>query len=210
MLYLLMETINMTKTDAIVPGKEFIRLVVLHEVEPRLVGGSKKRQFMCRCKCGVEKAFLANNLVSGTSGSCGCLLRESLLAANTTHGHSAGGQWSPEYRAWHHIHQRCHNPKDKRYHEWGGRGVTVCRRWKTFANFLADMGPKPSPKHSIERDNNDGNYEPGNCRWATNQEQCNNKSNNRRLAFDGRTQSMMKWSMELGISYSTLSSRIRS
>jgi hypothetical protein len=94
---------------------------------------------------------------------------------NTTHGHAASGR-TPEYNAWVSLNQRCKNPKNPRWKDYGGRGVTVCARWRdSFEAFLADMGPRPSSEHSIDRINNDGNYEPGNVRWATRAEQYANR-----------------------------------
>jgi hypothetical protein len=94
------------------------------------------------------------------------------------------GRISSEYLVWCHIHTRCNNPKNKDWANYGGRGITVCERWDDFENFLADMGLKPSPKHQIDRIDNDGNYEPSNCRWATKVQQANNTRRNRSLTID--------------------------
>ncbi|WP_143565689.1 hypothetical protein [Sinorhizobium fredii] len=94
------------------------------------------------------------------------------MSGKVTH----GGTRLPEYRVWAGMHQRCNNPKSTRYAKYGGRGIMICERWNSFENFLADMGPRPTPDHSIDRRDNDGNYEPGNCRWATRSEQQQNKS----------------------------------
>jgi len=104
---------------------------------------------------------------------------------------------------------RCHYTNAINYHRYGGRGVTVCDRWLKFGNFLADMGRKPSPKHSIDRTDNEGNYEPGNCRWATAKEQCRNTRRNRTLTHDGKTMCMAAWAEKLGITWATLSWRIK-
>lgn len=134
------------------------------------------------------------------------LLRSALGIQQLTH---QGPPPSPEYFIWHTMKTRCSSPGNKRYERYGGRGITVCERWQTFDNFLADMGYRPSPKHSIDRINNDGNYEPGNCRWATWQEQAVNKSDTRLLTYKGETLPMAEWARRIGLPPNTLSYRIR-
>lgn len=112
-------------------------------------------------------------MLRGESRSCGCLKDEILKTASRTHGHSS--PVSPEYRAWNNMRNRCSNPKVNHYQDYGGRGIRVCARWQIFENFLADMGRRPSPLYTLERMDNDGNYEPGNCKWATRYEQQHNK-----------------------------------
>jgi hypothetical protein len=117
---------------------------------------------------------------------------------------------SPEYNAWTNMKGRCYNYNHPRYFDYGGRGITVCDRWRTsFEEFLADMGERPSPNHTLDRKDNNGNYEPGNCRWATIEEQGNNKSNNVRIEFNGKSMTVAQWSRYLGIPIKRIYSRIK-
>lgn len=121
-----------------------------------------------------------------------------------------GGVGSREYVSYCAMKQRCNDPSNKRYARYGGRGIRVCDRWlESFANFLADMGPQPSVKHSIERKDTDKNYEPSNCVWATNDDQANNRSNNTRIEIDGRVQNLTQWARESGVHRTVISRRIK-
>lgn len=118
---------------------------------------------------------------------------------------------SREYYVWAAMKQRCDNPKNKAFENYGGRGIAVCKRWaRSFANFIADMGPKPTPEHSLERENNNGNYEPSNCYWATRSEQSRNRRSNIQITIDGKTQCLQDWCNEYGINRKTVLSRIES
>lgn len=114
----------------------------------------------------------------------------------------------PEYAVWSAMLSRCNNPKNSNYHRYGARGIVVCERWLKFKNFIADMGPRPSGEHSLDRIDNDGNYEPENCRWATLKEQARNTSRNRLLTHDGRTMCLDDWAREIDVSPSCLSHRL--
>lgn len=129
----------------------------------------------CTCDCGNTRSVVAYSLRHGRSVNCGCMRREQVRARATTHGHTA----SPTYTAWANMIQRCKNARNKRFKDYGGRGIKVCDRWHGFTVFLADMGEKP-PGLTLDRIDNDGNYEPGNCRWATAAEQRANKRARRR------------------------------
>ena len=138
--------------------------------------------WLCKCSCGKRCLARSQVLLNGTKRSCGCLYAESLKTRRNRlrHGESTGdGRDTPEYHAWQGLKGRCLNPSNEDFAHYGGRGIKVCARWQSsYENFLADMGRKPSPEHSLDRINNDGNYEPGNCRWATYTEQNNNRRKN--------------------------------
>lgn len=117
---------------------------------------------------------------------------------------------SPEYIIWQQMKKRCFNASNPAYHNYGGRGIVVCARWRNdFAAFLDDMGKRPSEQHSLDRINNDGNYEPGNCRWATGKEQMNNCRINVFVEFNGKTQTLVQWARELGLPDYLPSARLR-
>jgi len=128
----------------------------------------------CRCVCGRTTVVSNSNLRAGRMVSCGCKKSELLRAKNTKHGQN-GEIRSPEYGSWMSMKRRCQNPNDKNFKAYGGRGIKICDRWMAFENFLVDMGRRPSTRHTLDRVNNDGNYEPGNCRWATPSEQAKNR-----------------------------------
>lgn len=115
----------------------------------------------------------------------------------------------PTKNCWNGMNARCHNPKDKDYQDYGGRGIVVCERWRDYDNFVADMGPRPSRNHSIDRIASDGNYEPSNCRWATKLVQQRNKRNNVLLTARGETKPRAEWAELSGINISTLVNRLR-
>ena len=120
-----------------------------------------------------------------------------------------GDTGSPEFNAWQSMHQRCTNEKCRCYKNYGARGIKVCRRWQNYENFLADMGRRPSPEHSLERKNNNGNYCPANCVWATKIEQASNRRSNRVLNHGGRSQTLQAWARDLGTTDNALYMRLK-
>jgi hypothetical protein len=180
----------------IIVGDRFGRWTVLATDKPR--------HHLCRCACGTSRVVYDGSLKNGASPSCGCLTLERM----TTHGHVVGGKASPTYSVWAAMIARCKNPNLKAFKNYGGRGITVCERWRlSYEAFLEDMGECPQGL-SIERENNDGNYEPGNCRWATRAEQNRNRRGNRLITFRGETHSMIEWTEILPLGLDTLRGRL--
>ncbi len=181
--------------------RRFNRLLVI-----RTAGRTKNGQvkWECQCDCGRFTIVSSTNL-GRTTNSCGCLARDILASRTRIHGMTH----TPEYKAYHRMIKRCYNSKDPKFYCYGARGITVCDRWRdSFVNFFADMGIKPSSKHSLGRINNDGNYEPTNCRWETSEQQANNKQKLRWITFDGKTQTLNQWARSVGLKRELLKYRL--
>lgn len=186
----------------ILTGRTFGRLTVLSDWDRK----NSSIRWHCLCECGNERMVFATALKRGSTKSCGCISIDT--PARLVHGHAKRGSHSTEHRSWESAKARCYNKKNARYHSHGARGITMCDQWiDNFQQFLADMGPCPDGK-SIDRIDNNGNYEPGNCRWATDIEQANNL---RRTRFvikpDGNKTTIGNLSRETGLKYTTLMRR---
>lgn len=185
-------------------GQVFGRLTVVE----RAGSVGHNAAWLCQCACGsVARPYLASNLKSGCSTSCGCAQvegvaeRNQILRQATVHGKAARmPTMSKVYQTWLNMRRRCNDPRSKKFKDYGGRGIRVCQAWNdSFEAFYADMGDPPSERHSIERKDVNGDYTPSNCCWATNKEQANNRRNSRRVTWNGRTQTVAQWADELAI-----------
>ena len=185
-------------------GQRFGRLTVLQRHPVNSNAG--KARWMCRCDCGKTTVQVGGSLTSGHILSCGCQRDDRGRERLSTHGLS---RTSSAYSPWKAMRKRCTNPNDYSYARYGGAGITVCQRWNDFTTFLADMGPRPSPRHSIERLDNNGHYEPTNCVWATSLQQGRNTRRNRKYTHLGRTQPLSQWCQELGLKYRRTLMRLR-
>ncbi|KKK84731.1 hypothetical protein LCGC14_2780380 [marine sediment metagenome] len=182
-------------------GERFGRLIVIKRVQNDKQGGA---QFVCKCICGKEKIVGGSDLRDGNTKSCGCLYNE---GNNYKHGHKKKNQPSKTYQSWQSMIRRCTDSNDIKYSIYGGRGITVCNRWRKFENFLEDMGEVPKDRQIDRIDNNKG-YCKSNCRWATRKEQARNKRNNRLITHDGKTQCIAEWAEEFDINYQILWDRL--
>jgi hypothetical protein len=194
-------------------GQRFERLVVVGEASPYVSpsDGWRRSRWLCRCDCGKEVVAHQVCLQRGSTRSCGCY-RKGRPKSRTrmSHGQAAkkDGKRSGTYIAWVAMRGRCHNPNRPEYERYGGRGITVCQRWEKFENFLEDMGKRPKGK-SIDRIDNDGNYEPGNCRWADNKTQARNRHYGKRIEFYGRQISTAELLEITGVPRTTFYKRLK-
>ena len=180
------------------PGDVFGRLTVLALGKPP---NTYRYTAVCQCDCGsAPVAIRVDSLTKGVTVSCGCYHREAIRS----HGLSK----HPLYQVWRHMMERCTNPADGAFANYGGRGIRVCKRWHKVDNFVADMEAEHRPGLEIDRIDNDGDYTPKNCRWSTPSENCDNRRSGRRITFNGKTLSLRQWSRETGLSYGTLWERI--
>lgn len=195
----------MTRND--LTGVRFGSLVAVEDV-----GRAKDGQVLwrCRCDCGATHQARAGKLRTGEVTSCGCQKSRKCREVNIKHGLSAQGGMTPEYRTWANMIDRCENPRNKQFADYGGRGVRLCDEWRhSVQAFVAYMGKKPSSRHSIDRIDVNGNYEPGNCRWSTPVEQNRNKRNTRRFVVDGREMTIPEAAHSFGVAEETIRARLK-
>jgi hypothetical protein len=184
-------------------GKRFGRLTVI-KINGRSRYGQNK--WLCKCDCGNEKTIEGASLRRGVTVSCGCYQREIAKLANTTHGYSH----KPEHNIWAAMITRCYNKNYIGAKNYSGRGITVCDSWlNSFENFLKDMGNRPTRYHSIERVNNDGNYEPVNCKWEVREVQDRNKRSNRFIEMDGVKMCIQDWLNKYNKTQGCIKTRIK-
>lgn len=199
------------RTSAISAGDRFGRLVVKRRGVTERIGRRYRSVWICDCDCGNEHAVKGDGLRSGKTQSCGCLYRQNVKRVNVTHGHARNRAVTPELLAWRSMMTRCTDRGYINFDRYGGRGINVCDRWLgSFENFLADMGTRPSRHHSLDRyPNRDGNYEPGNCRWATQKEQARNKDSTIIVEFEGKQVPLVSLAEMAPVSYWALKWRIK-
>lgn len=190
-------------------GQKFGRWTVVSQADRK----HSQTYWNCVCECGKTKSVYSQSLVKGLSMSCGCARDEETARRNFKHGVCDGchtKQPPRTYNCWRNMKARCQNPNNHKYPIYGGRGIQVCERWQDFSNFLSDIGECHGNEFSIDRIDNDGNYELGNCRWATMEQQMSNQSTNNLVTFNGETKTVSQWSRQLGIKYGTILRRINS
>lgn len=187
-----------------ITGQRFGRLVVIGIEGKTIYPTSTSYFWKCQCDCGNLAVVRGMALKRQSTQSCGCIRKELAASLKKTHnlrGHSL-------YSVWNAMVFRCSNPKDKRFHDYGGRGITVCERWLSLENFINDMGDRPEGT-SIERIDNNLGYSPENCKWATRTEQQRNKRTNVLISFNGETKCITQWATEIGISATSLRNRLK-
>jgi hypothetical protein len=188
------------------------RLTLISPTDPLMSSSKPRGRWLCRCACGRELKVLSQNLALATrdasrgSRSCGCWARE----VATKHGEAAAKRPTPEYQAWLSMKKRCYSPSNPSYADYGGRGIIVCDHWRhDFQAFLADMGRRPSPQHSLDRERGEDGYGPDNCRWADIGTQNRNRRGVNLFDFDGQQMSLGQISKRLGITRGQLRSRVK-
>lgn len=184
-------------------GRKFGRLTVVGFSH---INKQKNTVWNCVCECGNTTKVVGVELTCGHTRSCACLSMDRLLERSTKHGLAD----TPIYKIWQGIKDRCTNPNNPKYKNYGGRGIKVCDKWlESFENFYTDMKDRPSPRHTVDRIDVNGNYEPSNCRWATPKEQANNSRRNHTVTYKGASHTLAEWENIVNIKQSTIKQRLR-
>ncbi len=187
-----------------ITGKKFGRLTVIYYTGKQGNGNRTRPGWLCRCDCNKYIIALSENLRKGVSRSCGCYRTDITIKRSTTH----GKKHSDEYIVWDNMRQRCNNPNNKAYKYYGGRGIKIAKEWNDFAVFYEDMGPRPTPKHTIERVDVNGDYCRDNCIWELFQNQARNKRNIKKIKYNNEEHCLAEWAKRFNIDIRTLYSRI--
>lgn len=191
----------MKKTVRNIAGHKFGKLTVLS-----FCHAGNRSAWLCLCECGKERVVRHNNLMSGNTTSCGCSRKITCIPPRRK---PSGFMKYPEYGVWRAMKQRCNNPNNPFYKNYGGRGIIICKEWnESFGSFILAVGRRPTKSHQLDRINNNGNYEPSNCRWATPSQNGRNRRGNNRIALKGEAHTISEWAQMTGINSGTIWSRI--
>lgn len=197
-------------------GQHFGKLTVIRHFSSEMgrLSGREHRidRWLCRCECGEERIARSDTLKRGTSYQCRTCANRTISERRISHGQATRIRGvTSEYSTWSGMIARCYNSSNLAYANYGGRGITVCDEWRgSFGKFYADMGPRPSSNHSLDRIDNDGNYSKNNCRWASRDQQGTNKRTNVRISFNGENLTATEWSKKTGIKMGTIIQRLKS
>lgn len=187
------------KENDVINGFIFLRFDGLYQRDTAAI-------FKCK-HCSKEFRSPVHSIVSGGRKSCGC--QQYAKPHSFIHGYARPGKIIPEFRIWYAIKDRCNNPNNKAYQDYGGRGIVICEKWEhDFVAFISDVGRRPSKQYTLDRIDNNGNYEPGNIRWATRVEQIGNRRTTIHITYKGKTNTLAAWCRELGLSYPIIRGRI--
>lgn len=187
-------------------GKKFGRLTVIEYAGRE----NNNSYYICKCDCGEIKKFRASHLTSERTKSCGCLNKELTIDRSTKHGYATALYKHPMYRVWYGMKNRCYNKNTRGYEYYGARGISVCEKWHSFNGFLEDMGGLYKRGLTLDRIKVNGNYEPSNCRWATQAMQSRNRTDNKYITYNGETKVLTDWANIFGIKPYTLTLRLKS
>lgn len=190
-------------------GKTFGCLTIIEKLENRIVPSGMSRMVSCLCECGNIKSYQFHAIKNGKTRSCGCYSKKNATDRGRIGTEKHLMSYTPEYRAWASMKNRVCNPNSIGYNYYGGRGIVICERWlNSFDNFLEDMGIRLSDKHSLDRIDVNGNYEPSNCRWATIEQQNSNKTSNVMVTYKTETKYLAEWARVLNTSQQVLMYRL--